>query len=93
MNEVELARLKRRLMKVSEEAQEATKKLRTFAAQCEEVSRIMSSIRDSYTLALVPDSRLSAEDSEYASVNASTSQVPELTIIDGGRHTSKDTLL
>jgi len=85
MNEIELARLKRRLKIVSEEAQEATKTLRIFAAQCEEVSRIMSSIRDSYTLVAVPDSSPSTKDSEFASVDSSTGQAPVLTLVDGDR--------
>jgi len=92
MNEIELARLKQRLKKVSEEAQEATKTLRAFAAQCEEVSRIMSSIRDSYTLVAVPDSLSSDKDSEFSPADTSTSQVPELTVINGGRQTTKFTL-
>ena len=85
MNEIELARLKKRLKVVSEEAQEATKTLRIFAAQCEEVSRIMSSIRDSYTLVAVPDSSPTTKDLE----STSTSQAPKLTVIDGGRQFTK----
>ena len=85
MNDIEVARLKQRLRKVSEEAQDLTKTLRTFAAQCEEVSRIMSSIRDSYTLTVVPSDSASAKDFESMPVSISTSQAPVLTLIDGGR--------
>lgn len=85
MTELELARLKRQLREVSEEAQEVTKTLKIFAAQCQEVSRIMRSIRDSYTLAEVPNVGSSADHAELDTNNALPVKQPELTVIDGGR--------
>lgn len=88
MTEIELARFRRQLREVSEEAQELTKTLRKFAAQCEEVSRIMRSIRDRYTLVAVPSSfstSASDSDSEFKLAETTFPQSPELTVIEGGR--------
>lgn len=89
MTEIELARFRRQLREVSQEAKELTRTLRRFAAQCEEVSRIMRSIRDSYTLAAVPPSDFSTSssglDSECPLAETTLPKRSELTAVEGGR--------
>ena len=88
MTEIELARFRRQLREVSHEAKELTRTLRKFAAQCEEVSRIMRSIRDSYTLVAVPSdfsTSPSGLDSEFQLAETTLPKRPELTAIEGGR--------
>lgn len=85
MTEIELARFRRQLRDVSEEAREVTKTLRTFAAQCEEVSRIMRDIRDRYHTLVVVSSNATGESSDFTPPQAEPSQGPELKVIEGGR--------